>query len=110
MESLQARAFVGTQSRLHTVVELLRQIVHGSETDPDVRLGELRRQVDAIDREMAAVEAGEVVVMDEAGVRDRYQQFAATARELLSDRVSACGRSRSWSGSGSVPASGCRRR
>ena len=28
--ALQARAFVGTESRLHTIVELLRQIVHGS--------------------------------------------------------------------------------
>ena len=85
VESLQARPFVGTESRLHTVVELLRQIVHGSETDPDVRLAELRRQRDAIDAEIAVVEAGEVMVMDETGVRDRYQQFAATARELLSD-------------------------
>ncbi|MEU6136320.1 DUF3375 domain-containing protein [Nocardioides sp. NPDC047086] len=85
VDSLQARAFVGTESRLHTVVELLRQIVHGSETDPDVRLADLRRQRDQIDAEIAAVEAGEVVIMDETSVRDRYQQFAATARELLSD-------------------------
>lgn len=85
VESLQARAFVGTESRLHTVVELLRQIVHGSESDPDVRLKALRRQRDEIDAEIVAAEAGEVVIMDETGVRDRYQQFAATARELLSD-------------------------
>lgn len=85
VESLQARAFVGTESRLHTVVELLRQIVHGSETDPDARLAELRRQRDEIDSQIAAVEAGQMVVLDETGVRDRYQQFAATARELLGD-------------------------
>ncbi|OZM70634.1 hypothetical protein CFN78_24890 [Amycolatopsis antarctica] len=85
VESLRARAFVGTESRLHTVVELLRQIVHGSESDPIARLVELRRQRDEIDAEIAAVEAGDVAVLDETGVRDRYQQFAATARELLSD-------------------------
>lgn len=85
VESLRARPFVGTESRLHTVVELLRQIVHGSETDPDVRLVELRRQRDRIDAEIAAVEAGDVPLLDETGVRDRYQQFATTARELLSD-------------------------
>ncbi|MGH3117885.1 MAG: DUF3375 domain-containing protein [Gaiellales bacterium] len=83
--SLRARSFVGTESRLHTIVELLRQIVHGSETDPQVRLAELRRQRDEIDAQIAAVEAGDVVMMDETGVRDRYQQFAATARDLLSD-------------------------
>jgi len=85
VESLKARSFVGTESRLHTIVELLRQIVHGSETDPDVRLTELRRQRDEIDAQIAAVEAGHVVMMDETGVRDRYQQFSATARDLLSD-------------------------
>ena len=32
---LSVRPFVGTESRLHTVVDLLRQIIHGAETDPD---------------------------------------------------------------------------
>lgn len=85
VESLRARSFVGTESRLHTIVELLRQIVHGSETDPDARLAQLRRQRDEIDVQIAAVESGALVVMDDTAVRDRYQQFAATARDLLSD-------------------------
>ena len=85
VESLKGRSFVGTESRLHTVVELLRQIVYGSESDPDLRLAALRRQRDEIDAQIAAVEAGNVAVMDETGVRDRYQQFSATARDLLSD-------------------------
>lgn len=85
VESLRGRAFVGTESRLQTVVELLRQIVHGTEADPQARLAELRRRREEIDTEIAAVEAGEMAVLDETGVRDRYQQFAGTARELLSD-------------------------
>lgn len=85
VESLKARSFVGTESRLHTIVELLKQIVHGSESDPDLRLAELRRQRDEIDAQIAAVEAGQVPVLDETGVRDRYQQFSSTARDLLSD-------------------------
>ena len=82
---LQVRSFVGTESRLNTVVELLRQMVLGSETDPQVRLAELRRRRDSLDEEIAAIEAGHVVVLDRVAVRDRYQQFARTARELLSD-------------------------
>jgi len=85
VQSLVARPFVGTESRLHTVVDLLRQIVHGTEADPNARLTELRRRRDEIDDEIAAVESGNVALLDQAGVRDRYQQFAATARELLSD-------------------------
>lgn len=85
VSSLGGRAFVGTESRLHTVVGLLRQIVHGTETDPQVRLAELQRRRAEIDAEIADVEAGRVEVLDGAGVRDRYQQLATTARELLAD-------------------------
>ena len=83
--SLKGRAFVGTESRLHIVVELLRQIVHGTQDNPELRLAELHRRRAEIDAEIAAVEAGEVDVLDGTGVRDRFQQLSATARELLSD-------------------------
>ncbi len=83
--SLQGRTFVGTESRLHTVVALLRQIVHGTEEDPQARLAELRRRRDELDAEIAGVEAGNVAVLDATGVRDRYQQLSTTARELLAD-------------------------
>ncbi|MGU3499450.1 DUF3375 domain-containing protein [Mycobacterium sp. C31M] len=83
--TLHGRSFVGTESRLHTVVALLRQIVHGTELQTDVRLAELHRRRAEIDAEIAAVEAGEIAVLDATGVRDRYQQLSTTARELLSD-------------------------
>jgi hypothetical protein len=83
--SLRGRSFVGTESRLHTVVELLRQIVHGTEVQPEVRLAELHRRRAELDAEIAAVEAGNVPMLDATGVRDRYQQLSTTARELLSD-------------------------
>ncbi len=83
--SLQTRSFVGTESRLHTLVELLRQMVYGAETDPAVRLMELRRRRDELDAEIADAERGQVTRMGGAALRDRYQMFSATARELLSD-------------------------
>ena len=82
---LRARAFVGTESRLHTVLDLLRQIVHGTETDPQTRLDVLRRQRAELDRRIAEAEAGHIDLLSDTGVRDRYQQFAGTARELLAD-------------------------
>ena len=48
-ESLREREFVGTESRLKVIIELLRQIVFGTEPDPAERLAELRRQREAID-------------------------------------------------------------
>lgn len=82
---LRVRSFVGTESRLHTIVALLRQIVHGTESDPGARLATLQRRRDEIDREIAAVEAGDIPLLDPTALRDRYQQFTDTARGLLSD-------------------------
>jgi hypothetical protein len=85
VRSLGEREFVGTESRLNTVFELLRQIVHGTETDPRARIEELTRRKEEIEREIERVTAGDVTVLDPSGVRDRYQQLAATAWGLLSD-------------------------
>ena len=85
LESLREREFVGTESRLKVIFELLRQIVFGTEPDPGERLAELQRQREAIDEQIARIKAGEISMLDETAVRDRYQQFAGTARELLAD-------------------------
>ena len=85
VRSLHSRDFVGTESRLNTVFDLLRQIVFGTETDPQERIRELRKQRDQIDEQIARIQAGELELMDSSAVLDRYQQFAATARELLAD-------------------------
>ena len=83
--SLAEREFVGTESRLNTIIDLLRQIVFGTETDPEQRIAELRRQRQEIDDQIARIQAGELDLLDASAVRDRYQQFSATARELLAD-------------------------
>lgn len=85
VSELPGRDFVGTESRLNTIFELLRQMVFGTDEDPERRLEELQRRRSEIDAEIAQVERGEVVVLGSAGLRDRYQQFSRTARELLSD-------------------------
>lgn len=82
---LETRRFIGTESRLNTIFELLRQMVHGSSADPDERLADLRRRRQALDDEIARVERGQVDVLDPVAQRERYQQFARTARELMAD-------------------------
>jgi len=85
VRDLRSREFIGTESRLNTIFELLRQMVHGAETNPEHRLADLHRQRDQIDAEISRAERGDIDVLDHIGQRDRYQQFARTARELLSD-------------------------
>jgi len=85
MGSLAERSFVGTESRLLTLFELLKQISAGSETDPEARMAELQQRRDDIDSEMVRVRDGDMPLLDDTALRDRFQQFTIVARELLSD-------------------------
>ncbi|WP_342239887.1 DUF3375 domain-containing protein [Inquilinus sp. OTU3971] len=82
---LSERGFVGTESRLLTLFELLRQMSEGSEANPVKRVAELRRRRDEIDAEIAQVQAGRVPLLDDTALKDRFQQFTQLARELLAD-------------------------
>lgn len=83
--SLTERPFVGTESRLLTLFALLEQISAGTETDPVKRVEDLRQKRDALDAEIARVLAGEVPLLDDTAVKDRFLQFQQLARELLAD-------------------------
>jgi hypothetical protein len=85
LASLSERSFVGTESRLLTLFELLRQMSEGSETDPARRVAELRKRRDDLDFEIARIEAGDVPLLDDTALKDRFQQFMQLARELLTD-------------------------
>lgn len=83
--SLRRRAFIGTESRLLTVFELLQQLVEGTEADPHVRIAELERRRKQIDSEIARIKDGVLHFIDATGVRERFLHIANTARTLLSD-------------------------
>lgn len=85
VRDLPTRSFIGTESRLNTIVALLRQMAFGAETDPQTRIDELRRERDAIDAQISRLLAGEVEVLSPLALLDRYQQVESTAVELLRD-------------------------
>jgi flagellar motility protein MotE (MotC chaperone) len=85
LESLGKRQFVGTESRLLSIFELLRQVVEGSESDPRARLAELEKRRAALDEEIAQVRAGDIELMDATRVKERFLDVARTARSLLAD-------------------------
>jgi hypothetical protein len=85
LAGLGERSFVGTESRLLTLFELLRQISEGSQTDPQVRLRDLHRRRAELDAEIARAEAGEVTLLNDTALKERFQQFTGLARELLAD-------------------------
>ena len=85
LDGLEERAFIGAESRLKVVFDLLREIDQGSESDPQVRIAELERQRAAIDAEIDAVRAGRAALMDATRLRERFLQASDTARGLLAD-------------------------
>ena len=85
LASLTPRQFVGTESRLRTVFDLLRQMAEGTEIDPAVRIAELQKRREQIDGEIRSIGDGNVSMMDPSQLKDRFQQMATTARGLLSD-------------------------
>jgi len=85
LKTLAERSFIGTESRLLTLFELLKQMSEGSETDPEARIAELHKRRDEIDAEIARVLAGDIPLLDDTALKDRFQQFIQLARELLTD-------------------------
>lgn len=82
---LTEQEFVGTESRLLMLFDLLKQIHEGSEADPAKRMEELQKRRDEIDAEMARVVAGDVDVLNATAIKERFQQFMQGGRDLLSD-------------------------
>lgn len=85
LSRLERREFVGAESRLKVVVDLLREIAHGSQTDPKARIAELERRRNEIEAEIAEIRGGRINLMDDTQLRERFWQATDVARELLAD-------------------------
>ncbi len=82
---LSERLFVGTESRLLTLFELLKQMGDGSESDPVKRIAELERRRAELDGEIERIRSGDIPLLDDTAIKERFQQFLQLARELLTD-------------------------
>jgi hypothetical protein len=82
---LSERSFVGTESRLLTLFDLLKQMSEGSEPDPEKRIAELHKRREAIEAEIERARTGDLPLLDDTALKERFQQFIQLARELLTD-------------------------
>ena len=85
LAQLQERHFVGTESRLLTVFELLRQMTQGTELNPEARIAELEKRKAEVESQIRRIREGQLLLMDTTQVKDRFHQKATIARGLLSD-------------------------
>lgn len=85
LQSLGDQRFIGTASRLLTVFQLLREIVHGTETDPRLRIASLERQKAEIESKIERIRQDGIVPYDATQVKERFFHVEETARRLLAD-------------------------
>lgn len=85
IQGLRERRFVGTESRLRIIIDLLDEILRSTEQDPDAAIRELERRKQAIEEEIAAIRAHGVAPPDATRLREQFFQAEDTARMLLAD-------------------------
>ena len=86
LENLKGKSFIGTESRLHTFFNILHEIEHKANPDKKARLAYLRKQREEIDEKIRILRAGgEVEVLDDLQIRERFQEAIDIASGILSD-------------------------
>ncbi|MFK7932762.1 MAG: DUF3375 domain-containing protein [Saprospiraceae bacterium] len=86
METLQAREFVGTESRFLSIYRQLKDLIDNTSADPKRKIKELEKQRKAINAEIKAIKkAGVVSTYNDTQIKERFYNVTKTARELIAD-------------------------
>lgn len=83
--SLQPRGFVGTESRLKSIFDLLEDLRRQTEPDIQVRVDLLQMERRKIEEEIDRTLRGEVKSLSDLQIRERFAQLEDMARQLLRD-------------------------
>lgn len=82
---LEEKSFIGTESRLKIVFELLAEISQKSELDPELRIQNLERQKREIEEEIQDIRQGKLKVLHPVQMKERFLQANTMALEILND-------------------------
>ena len=86
IKELENREFVGTESRLIKIIEMLKEIAYRNSDDPAIRLGELERKKTEIEEEISKIKSGdELEKLSQTQLKERYFDVYDTSNKLLSD-------------------------
>jgi len=85
VEEMQGRRFVGTESRLKLLLELIGELVHGTTEDSTVKLATLNARKAEIEQAICAVERGQDAGMSATQIRERLFLLSDLSRQLLGD-------------------------
>ncbi|WP_345372119.1 DUF3375 domain-containing protein [Algivirga pacifica] len=85
LEGLEQKAFVGTESRLTMILDMLEELSTRNTENPQKRLALLEQQQAALQQEMEAIREGATLKMDETKVRERFFEVDDAIKRLLYD-------------------------
>lgn len=82
---LEKQTFVGAESRLLQVFQQMRELALSSSRKKEERLEQLLRQREELDKEIFAIDDGELDRLDPTRIRERFGLIEETAGKLLAD-------------------------
>ncbi|MCB1160025.1 MAG: DUF3375 domain-containing protein [Leptospiraceae bacterium] len=85
IQDLEKREFVGTESRLLRIYNILKDINYGTSQDIDERIRNLEKQKEELEEEIEALKNGQAPVMDKTRVKENFVEARDLARKLLAD-------------------------
>ncbi len=85
LKDLEHREFVGTESRLIKIIDLLKEIVVRNSNDPSVRIAELERKRDELEEEIRKIHSGILERLSSTQIKERYYDLYDTSNKLLAD-------------------------
>ncbi|EDT3088245.1 DUF3375 domain-containing protein [Salmonella enterica subsp. enterica serovar Newport] len=85
IEELQGRQFVGTESRLKLLLDMIGELVEGTSEDPQQKLQQLKARRAEIEQSITAVELGQDQGFSSTQIRERFYLLSDMSRQLLGD-------------------------
>lgn len=85
VEDLQGREFVGTESRLKLLLNLINELVQGTSDDQSKKLQQLQQRKTEIEQQIVAVSRGQDIAFSQTQIKERFYLLSDTSRQLLGD-------------------------
>ena len=82
---MQGKSFVGTESRLKLLLQLIGELVHGTSEDKQSKLATLEQKKAEVEQQIQAVKLGMDLGYSNTQVREKMYLIADMSRQLLGD-------------------------
>ncbi|MBL4765312.1 MAG: DUF3375 domain-containing protein [Colwellia sp.] len=85
LEEMQGKSFVGTESRLKLLLQVIAELVHGTSEDQQSKLATLEQKKTELEQQIQAVKLGMDIGYSNTQVREKMYLIADMSRQLLGD-------------------------